>query len=134
MSPTNPFRIASERLLFSSFSRHEKSVVDVSTNLVLFSSVGDGNGDDGNNNRDDSGLGEFLDPMKKPDSEDMKRAREYMSETSLPISFDSVEDTFGESTTDDDGDVAEHDDTFRRPLLPVLYRALSARSTPRGPG
>ena len=28
--------------------------------------------------------------MKKPDSEDMKRAREFMSETSLPISFDSV--------------------------------------------
>ena len=109
MSPTNPFRIASERLLFSSFSRHEKSVVDVSTNLVLFSSVGDGNGDDGNNNRDDSGLGEFLDPMKKPDSEDMKRAREYMSETSLPISFDSVEDTSDVSTTDDDGDVESKD-------------------------
>ncbi|VEU33399.1 unnamed protein product [Pseudo-nitzschia multistriata] len=75
---------------FRSASRHQwRSVWTQQTNVVLFSSVGDGNGGGGGSNDGDD-LGDFLDPMKKPDSENMKRAREYMSETSLPISFDSI--------------------------------------------
>ncbi|OEU09286.1 hypothetical protein FRACYDRAFT_195450 [Fragilariopsis cylindrus CCMP1102] len=68
--------------------------------LLLFSSIGDGDGGSGSSgggrgSDDDNDLGDFLDPMKKPDSEGMKRARQYMSETSLPISFgdDGIEDT-----------------------------------------
>lgn len=50
---------------------------------ILFSSVGGGrpSGDDNT-----GGLGDFLTP--KDESESLKRAREYLSETSLPISFD----------------------------------------------
>jgi hypothetical protein len=69
--------------------------------FVMFSSVGDG-GDGGGNDRDENDLGDFLDPMKKPDSEDMKRARQYMSETSLPISFDDSLGGATEGTADAD--------------------------------
>lgn len=96
----NAFRAASVQrwtsLSSSSSTRQQTKPMVVlpstKTNLVLFSSVGDGNDGGGGNgdDKDGNGLGDFLDPMKKPDSEDMKRAREYMSETSLPISFDSV--------------------------------------------
>jgi hypothetical protein len=71
---------------------------------MLFSSVGDGS-DGGGGGGNDNDLGDFLDPMKKPDSEDMKRAREFMSETSLPISFDSVGGNAQENADDaNDGD------------------------------
>mmetsp|Transcript_40046 Transcript_40046/g.43446 ORF Transcript_40046/g.43446 Transcript_40046/m.43446 type:complete len:462 (-) Transcript_40046:410-1795(-) len=49
--------------------------------------------------------------MKKPESEGMKRARQYMSETSLPISFDRI--VGGESdennVDEDDNDVESKD-------------------------
>lgn len=79
----------------------------------MFSSVGDGSdgsggsGGDGNNKNNDNNLGDFLDPMKKPDSEDMKRAREFMSETSLPISFDSVG---GSNAHEENADDANNND------------------------
>jgi hypothetical protein len=62
----------------------------------LYSSVGDGPpspppGDDA----DDGSLDDFLTP--KEESESLQRAREYMSETSLPISFDA-------SQSDDEDD------------------------------
>ena len=101
---TSPFRgVSYPQWLSSSPKRihHHSS--------VLFSSVGDdggyGGGGDGNN-KDDNDLGDFLDPMKKPDSEDMQRAREYMSETSLPISFDNLE----EETATLDEDAAPNND------------------------
>lgn len=62
----------------------------------LFSSIG---GDrpppppsDDDNNNGGGDLGDFLDPMRKPDSENLKRARQFMSETSLPLSFDAVDE------------------------------------------
>jgi hypothetical protein len=83
-------------------------VKTTSTNnlLLLFSSVGDGDGGSrsggGRSSDDDNDLGDFLDPMKKPDSEGMKRARQYMSETSLPISFgDDGIDEIGSEHNDD---------------------------------
>ena len=48
----------------------------------LFSSVGDG--------PEDKAFDDFLNP--KEESEGLKRARQYMSETSLPISFDEEQD------------------------------------------
>lgn len=72
----------------------------------LFSSVGDGGGsppppsDDNNGNSWD----DFLDPTRK-ESEGLRRAREYMSENSLPISFDhpnNEEDFEDEGFGDDD--------------------------------
>jgi len=131
-SPSKSFRTVSYQRWPSSSSRRTKPVaVDAAipaiepNTVVLFSSVGDGNsnGGDGNgngndNNKDDNDLGDFLDPMKKPDSEDMKRAREYMSETSLPISFDVVEGSTkepagddGNSNSDDNGDNDGEGDT-----------------------
>lgn len=84
--PNNPLRTVSYQQWLSSSER-----INYSGNRVLFSSVGDNGGSGGgDNNKDDNDLGDFLDPMKKPDSEDMKRAREYMSETKLPISFDDI--------------------------------------------
>jgi hypothetical protein len=71
--------------------------------LLLFSSVGDGDGG-GRGSDDDSDLGDFLDPMKKPDSEGMKRARQYMSETSLPISFGD-DGIAGESESENNDDI-----------------------------
>mmetsp|Transcript_6185 Transcript_6185/g.15353 ORF Transcript_6185/g.15353 Transcript_6185/m.15353 type:complete len:497 (+) Transcript_6185:259-1749(+) len=97
MFSVNAFRSVSPRqwLAFSSRPNTNSFVGTPSTesNVVLFSSVGDGNGSgngNGGGKKDDGDLGDFLDPMKKPDSEDMKRARQYMSETSLPISFDNI--------------------------------------------
>lgn len=100
-----------QRWLSSSSSSLFRRPVVMERNLVLFSSVGDGDGGIGNGGGgggDDNGdLGDFLDPMKKPDSEDMKRAREYMSETSLPISFDTPEET---ASMEEEGDDAERMD------------------------
>ena len=108
----NPFRVISDQQWLS--SSQTKRIDPIEKSRILFSSVGDDGGSNGGNkNNDDNDLGEFLDPMKKPDSDDMKRAREFMSETSLPISFDSVE---GDSTTSekasdiDQGETAESTD------------------------
>jgi len=85
------------------------------SNILLFSSIGDDNngssGRDGRGDDENNDLGDFLDPMKKPESEGMKRARQYMSETSLPISFDRI--VGGESdennVDEDDNDVESKD-------------------------
>lgn len=100
MFSANAFRSAShQRWLPLSSRKQEKTVHDVipfktkKSNVALFSSVGDGTGDgkgNGDGNKDDGDLGDFLDPMKKPDSADMKRARQYMNDNSLPISFDNI--------------------------------------------
>ena len=81
----------------------------IETTVALFSSVGDGGGGGGGDKRDENNLGDFLDPMKNPDSEGMKRAREYMSETSLPISFDNDAET-SEGNFENNGGDAESKD------------------------
>ena len=66
------------------------------SNSRRFSSIG-GGGDDSDGgppppNDDGLGdLGDFLDPNRK-ESENLQRAREFISETSLPISFDTAEE------------------------------------------
>ena len=100
MFSANAFRSAPHQRWLPLSSRKQETTVPVApstnhcqSNLVLFSSVGDGSGDgkgNGDGNKDDGDLGDFLDPMKKPDSADMKRARQYMNDNSLPISFDSI--------------------------------------------
>lgn len=84
--------------------------------LLLFSSIGDGDGGGGSSgggrgSDDDNDLGDFLDPMKKPDSEGMKRARQYMSETSLPISFG--DDGIGEIKSEHNNDIDHEKDNDR---------------------
>ena len=86
--------------------------------LLLFSSIGDGDGGGGGGSSgggrgsdDDNDLGDFLDPMKKPDSEGMKRARQYMSETSLPISFG--DDGIGEIKSEHNNDIDHEKDNDR---------------------
>lgn len=61
----------------------------------LYSSIGGGGDNGGNFNKpppgsDEEAFDEFLNP--KEESEGLKRARQYMSETSLPISFDDDEE------------------------------------------
>jgi Protein of unknown function (DUF760) len=78
---------------------------DFSSATAVFSSIGGGGNDrppppPDNSGSDGGNLGDFLDPMRKPESENLKRAREFMSETSLPLSFD----------TDDDHDDDEEDE------------------------
>ena len=75
----------------------------------LYSSLGNGNPrpppEDGG---DDNGLGDFLTP--KDESEGLKRAREYMAETSLPISFDLTKKERKEKDNDIDDDDDEDED------------------------
>jgi hypothetical protein len=67
----------------------------------LRSSIG-GDGDVTPPDENDDGVNKFLNP--KEESENMKRARQYMSDTSLPISFQDVEETLkNKSSSDDDG-------------------------------
>ncbi len=107
--PNNPLRTISYQQWLSSERISHK---------VLFSSVGDDGGSGGGNSGgDDSELGDFLDPMKKPDSDDMKRAREYMSETSLPISFDSMT---GEAEEIPDESVSSEADSVESSSLATL--------------
>jgi hypothetical protein len=74
---------------------------------ALYSSAGGGapppppNSD--NNKGDGDSWDDFLDPNSQ-ESESMRKAREYMSEYSLPISFDHVDDN------DDDDDEVDDDD------------------------
>ena len=81
------------------------------TTSCLWSSIGGGNdpprpppSNNNGGNGDDDGLGDFLDPQRLEESESLKRAREYMSETSLPISFD-------EKNTDKNSDDQGHGGT-----------------------
>jgi hypothetical protein len=68
----------------------------------LYSSVGDGTPRPPGDDDEDYGMGDFLKP--KNESESLQRAREYMSETSLPLSFDIVtdEEKVGEEVDNDD--------------------------------
>jgi hypothetical protein len=74
--------------------------------MILYSSIGGGSDNrpppppSDNNNGGTGDLGDFLDPMRKQDSENLKRAREFMSERSLPLSFDTDDE-------DDDMDIAK---------------------------
>ena len=60
------------------------------------SSIGDGNDKDDNDNNDSDGggnLDDFLDPRKAlSESDNLKRARAALSEISLPINFDDLEE------------------------------------------
>ena len=80
---------------------------------LCMSNVGDGNGsgngNDGNNgnngnneNNDGEGnLDDFLNPQKADESENLKRARAALSDTSLPINFDQLDiDNIDESQSE----------------------------------
>lgn len=80
----HPCIVAFQPAIISSFGSRVQQ-----TSFHLQASVGGGSGaprpprDDGENKRWD----DFLDPNKK-ESENLQRAREYLSDNSLPISFD----------------------------------------------
>lgn len=59
--------------------------------LRLYSSIGGGGDLPPPPGSDDDGFDDFLNP-KEEESEGLKRARQYMSETSLPISFDKQQE------------------------------------------
>ena len=67
---------------------------------------GNGNGNDGNNgnnenNDEEGGLDDFLNPQKADESENLKRARAALSDTSLPINFDQLDiDNIDESQSE----------------------------------
>jgi hypothetical protein len=76
----------------------------------LFSSVG---GDDNRptpppDDGDDGGMGEFLN--FKAESESLQKAREYMSETSLPISFELQDDDGNDNLMDNEKLMDDDDD------------------------
>jgi hypothetical protein len=98
---------------------------------ILFSSVGGGGNDKRPPSDDDNGksdLGDFLDPTRKPDSENLKRAREYMSETSLPLSYDN------EKPVDDDEEEEEDDDDDDGPTVTPTLDTTSGAETSLNPG
>lgn len=117
-------------------------------NSRLYSSVGDGPpppppGDDD----DDGGLSDFLLP-KQPESESLKRAREYMSEASLPISFgdapqsdDDDDETDGnimdKKSPEEEGDILKKMPLGGDPTSSALVGAFGATGGPPslfGPG
>lgn len=57
--------------------------------MQLFSSIG-GDGKPPPDGSDDNPWSDFLDPNRE-ESENLKKAREFMSENSLPISYDNME-------------------------------------------
>jgi hypothetical protein len=61
-----------------------------------------------NNKGDGNSWDDFLDPTKQ-ESESMRKAREYVSDNSLPISFDHVDDDEVDEDEDDDDDVDDND-------------------------
>lgn len=85
------------------------SKIDTSKISILhMSSIGDGNngGGDGKDKSDDP-LGDFLDPKKAAgESENLKRARAQISETSLPINFEE-DGTIDTTPNDKDQDDLE---------------------------
>lgn len=89
-------------------SSRDTEISSASSITTLFSSVGGDNrpppGGGGNNDDNDGGLEEFLDPSRKKESENLKRAREFMSEASLPISFDQLD---AEDASDDEASTSE---------------------------
>jgi hypothetical protein len=61
-----------------------------------------------NNKGEGNSWDDFLDPTKQ-ESESMRKAREYVSENSLPISFDHVDDEDDDEVDDDDDDDDDDD-------------------------
>jgi hypothetical protein len=108
--PTIPLPMLSSTLSPSTSQSRQRRMSTSSSSptvVVVHSSVGGGNdkgggsggGGDGRMSND---LGDFLDPTRRNESENLKRAREFMSDTSLPISFDQA-DAYGDEE-EDDGD------------------------------
>ena len=85
------------------------------TSTSIMSSVGDGNGNNdnfgGGSSSNSGGLDDWLDPRKaSEESDNLKRAREQISEESLPINFDmSNNDDEGDDVGDDEGDEGDVD-------------------------
>ena len=67
----------------------------------LFSSIG-GDGKPPSEGSDDNPWSDFLDPNKE-ESENLKKAREFMSENSLPISFEKMKEVNDDSINGTDG-------------------------------
>jgi hypothetical protein len=114
----------------------------------LYSSIGDGppwtppRDDD-----DDGGLDDFLTP--KQESESLKRAREYLSESSLPISFgvsqseddddetgENIDSILDEESSEKEGDVSEKMPSGGDSSSSALVGAFGAGGPPSvfGPG
>ncbi|KAL3906385.1 MAG: hypothetical protein SGILL_009290 [Bacillariaceae sp.] len=99
-SPSKPFSVDKSTCrrrnsVATSSSVYSEAAVAAATakTTALFSSVGGGGDDDEPpppSGGGDGDLGDFLDPNRPPDSENLQKAREFMSETSLPLSFDEV--------------------------------------------
>ncbi|GKZ00257.1 hypothetical protein MPSEU_000978600 [Mayamaea pseudoterrestris] len=69
-----------------------------SRHIALFSSVGDGPPSSGKDNDEFGDIDKFLDPTYK-ESENLIKAREYMSENSLPLSYDNADATVNADAT-----------------------------------
>jgi hypothetical protein len=103
--------------------------------LTLYSSIGGGSdnrpppppSDDNNGGMGD--LGDFLDPMRKQDSENLKRAREFMSERSLPLSFDTDFNHDDDDDDNDDDDYNELDGEDEAAVIPTVDTTSAAAST-----
>ena len=107
-------------------------------NYRLYSSVGDGppNSPPGDGGDKDDDWDDFLTP--RDESENLQKAREFMSDTSLPISFDADEedgntgDTSFDSEEEEEGDDSEEISTEDLSLdeqSSALVRAFGAAST-----
>lgn len=83
------------------FSRHS---------LAVHSSIGGDGGPPPPDDGDNGPIGDFLDGFGREESDGLRKAREYMSDESLPISFDSeddVEDDEEEDFEEEDSEIDE---------------------------
>jgi hypothetical protein len=79
------------------------ALADASRRTPLFSSVGDGDEPPREPKDNDGDLDGFLNGDKN-ESDNLKKAREFMSETSLPISFNQKNETKGDEASPDKKD------------------------------
>lgn len=142
ISPRTHIRAFQPSSSFAASTRYPQDVQRVRRLGQLYSSIGDDrpkpppNDDDD----DDGGISDFLTPKKE--SENLKRAREYMSEASLPISYDSpdtAEDdaTLGNTLEEMSGDEAGSLEKLPKPgESSALVGAFGASGPPSlfGPG
>lgn len=92
--------LASEKRSASAFGRMAFVSRRRERAFSLYSSTGDSLPPPPPEDDDEGDFGDFLNP--KQESEQLRRAREYMSEQSLPLSFDADEEE--DESTDDPGD------------------------------
>ena len=133
------YTLASAFTVPSFTSTIPSSELQIHRKSVLYSSIGGSGNDDGNNNNnkppgDKSPLDDFLDPRKAAsESENLKRAREKLSEAALPINFDNIDIIGSDSDIENDVEstsIDSNDISSKGGKLDILSNTTSYANNP----